>query len=128
VVQPEGVELVVCGAHMAGLPLNHQLTDRGARLLAATQTASEYRLVALPDGRPGLERVSHGAAIAVEVWSMPVEHLGSFVAAIPPPLVIGTVRLADGRACKGFLCETIAAATAVDITHYGGWRTYLAAR
>ncbi|MEO8602615.1 MAG: allophanate hydrolase [bacterium] len=125
---PECVDLVVCGAHMAGLPLNHQLTDRGARLVAATQTAPEYRLVALPDGRPGLERVAGGAAIAVEVWSMPVERFGSFVAAIPPPLAIGTVRLADGRSCKGFLCETIAAAAAADITHHGGWRAYLAAR
>src|SRR4029079_7197906 len=26
------VEVVVCGAHMSGLPLNHQLTDRGAQL------------------------------------------------------------------------------------------------
>jgi len=128
-VQPSRlVDVAVCGAHMAGLPLNHQLTERGARLLAATETAPEYRLVALPDGRPGLERVGRGASIAVEVWSMPLEHFGSFVAAIPPPLAIGTVRLVDGRGCKGFLCETIAAAAAIDITHFGGWRAYLAAR
>ena len=126
---PSGrVELVVCGAHMSGLPLNHQLTSRGARLIAATHTAPRYRLVALPDGRPGLERLAHGAAIAVEVWSMPIEQLGSFVAAIPPPLAIGTVLLADGRACKGFLCESVAAASALDISGHGGWRAYLAAQ
>ena len=102
--------------------------SRGARLIAATHTAPRYRLVALPDGRPGLERLAHGAAIAVEVWSMPIEQLGSFVAAIPPPLAIGTVLLADGSACKGFLCESVAAAAAVDITGYGGWRAYLAAQ
>jgi allophanate hydrolase len=124
----DAVELVVCGAHMAGLPLNHQLTERGARLIGATATAPEYRLVALPDGRPGLERVGRGASIAVEVWSMPLAHFGSFVVAIPPPLAIGTVRLADGRTCKGFLCEAIAAASATDISHFGGWRAYLAAR
>jgi len=122
------VELVVCGAHMTGLPLNHQLTERGARLLEATRTAPEYRLVALPDGRPGLERVERGAAIEVELWAVPVEQLGSFVAAVPPPLAIGTVRLADGRARKGFLCESIAAGSALDITAHGGWRPYLASR
>jgi allophanate hydrolase len=126
-VVTDGVELVVCGAHMSGLPLNHQLTARGARLVEATRTAPEYRLVALPDGRPGLERVARGAAIEVEVWSIPTPHLGSFVAAIPPPLGIGTVRLADGRQVKGFLCESIAAASAPDITAHGGWRAYLAA-
>jgi len=120
------VELVVCGAHMSGLPLNHQLSDRGGRLARVTRTVAEYRLVALPDGRPGLERVAHGAAIAVEVWSLPVAQLGSFVAAIPPPLGIGTVRLDGGASAKGFLCESIAAAAATDISAYGGWRAWLA--
>ncbi|MDX2165864.1 MAG: allophanate hydrolase [Deltaproteobacteria bacterium] len=123
------VELAVCGAHLSGLPLNHQLTERGARLLVATRTAPEYRLVALPDGRPGLDRVgAGGAAIEVEVWSVPLAQFGSFVAAIPPPLGIGTVRLADGRGVKGFLCEAIAAAAAPDISAHGGWRAYLATR
>jgi allophanate hydrolase len=124
---PERIELVVCGAHMTGLPLNHQLTARGARLVDQTRTAPEYRLVALPDGRPGLERVETGAAIEVEVWSIAADQLGSFIAAILPPLGIGTVRLADGRRCKGFLCESIAARAAPEITAYGGWRAYLAA-
>jgi len=123
------VELAVCGAHLSGLPLNSQLTGRGARLVAATRTAPEYRLVALADGRPGLERVgAGGAAVEVEVWAVPVESFGSFVAAIPPPLGIGTVRLADGRQVKGFLCESVAAADAPDISAHGGWRAYLAAR
>ncbi len=120
------VELVVCGAHMSGLPLNHQLSDRGGRLERVTRTVAEYRLVALPDGRPGLERIVRGAAIEVEVWSLPVEQLGAFVAAIPPPLGIGTVRLDGGASAKGFLCESIAAAAATDISAYGGWRAWLA--
>jgi allophanate hydrolase len=122
------VELVVCGAHMSGLPLNHQLSARGGRLVEVTRTANEYRLVALPDGRPGLERVERGAAIEVEVWAIPLEQLGGFVAAIAPPLGIGTVRLAGDRQCKGFVCESIAASEALDISAYGGWRAYLSAR
>ena len=123
------IDVVVCGAHMSGLPLNHQLTDRGAKLVGATSTASSYRFYALPGGppkRPGLVRVSGGgAAIAVEVWSVPQEHFGSFVAAIPSPLGIGKVQLADGSFVPGFICETYAVAEAQEITHLGGWRSYL---
>jgi allophanate hydrolase len=129
VAAPSTVDLAVCGAHLSGLPLNHQLTERGARLKVATRTAPEYRLVALPDGRPGLDRIgAGGAAIEVEVWAVPLAQFGSFVAAIPAPLGIGTVRLADGSAVKGFLCEAIAAAAAPDVSAHGGWRAYLATK
>ena len=121
------VQVVVCGAHMSGLSLNPQLADRGGRLIESTRTAPVYRMVALPDGRPGLERVDAGGAIEVEVWDLPTAAFGSFVAQIPPPLGIGSVRLADGREVKGFLCEAVAARNARDVTSYGGWRAYLAA-
>lgn len=124
------IKVAVCGAHMSGLPLNWQLTDRQARCVAITESAPEYRLYALPGGppaRPGMIRVAEsGVAIAVEVWEMPVEHFGSFVAGIPAPLGIGMVKLADGSAVSGFICEGIAAATAQDVSHFGGWRAYLA--
>jgi hypothetical protein len=101
---PSGqVRLAVVGAHLSGLPLNDQLTERGARLVAATHTAARYRLYALPDGkRPGLVQVeAGGAAIACEVWELPAAHFGSFVASIPAPLGIGKVTLADGAAVTG---------------------------
>jgi allophanate hydrolase len=50
------------------------------------------------------------------------------VAAVPPPLAIGTLLLEDGVAVKGFLCEAHAVAGADDISRYGGWRAYLAGR
>jgi allophanate hydrolase len=124
------VDVAVCGAHMSGLPLNAQLTSRGAWMVAATHTTAEYRLYALPGGpplRPGLVRVGNqGAAIEVEIWRMPVEHFGSFVAGIPSPLGIGRLRVADGREVAGFVCEPHALPQAVDITRFGGWRRYLA--
>jgi allophanate hydrolase len=127
---PEAVRLVVCGAHLQGLPLNAQLTERGARLVAATRTAPRYRLYALAGGppqRPGLVRVAHGgAAIEVEVWELPLAELGGFVAGIPAPLGIGTVELAHGVWHKGFICEPCALENAVDITSFGGWRAWLA--
>ena len=122
------VRVAVCGAHMAGLPLNRQLTERAARLLRACRTAPQYRLFALPGGppaRPGMVRDAAGAAIAVEVWEMPVAAFGSFVAGIPAPLGIGTVALEDGEMVQGFLCEGYATRAARDITPLGGWRRYL---
>ena len=127
-----GIAVAVCGAHLQGLALNHQLIERGAVLLERTVTTPSYRLYALPGGppyRPGLVRVAtQGAAIEVEVWSMPSAAFGSFVAGIPAPLAIGTLTLGDGREVSGFLCESFAVGDAQDISAYGGWRAYLASR
>ena len=71
-------------------------------------------------------RDAAGAAIEVEVWEVPTAQFGSFVAAIPPPLAIGTVELEDGEKVKGFVCEAHATREAQDITDLGGWRRYLA--
>ncbi len=124
------VQVAVCGAHLSGLPLNPQLTSRGARLLQTTVSAPEYRFYALPGGavaRPGMVRVANGgAAIELEVWEMPAAEFGSFVAGIPAPLGIGKVKLSDGREVPGFVCESVAIeACAQDITACGSWRTYL---
>jgi allophanate hydrolase len=123
------VKLAVCGAHMSGLPLNPQLTERGARLVRACRTASHYRLYALPGGppaRPGMMRDGKGSAIDVEVWELPTDRFGSLVAIVPPPLAIGTVELEDGEKVKGFVCEAHATLEAREITELGGWRRYLA--
>ena len=128
---PDGqVRVAVVGAHLSGLPLNHQFTERNARLLSATQTAPKYRFYALPDGkRPGLIKVEHdGAAIACEIWEMPASQFGSFVAGIPAPLGIGKLELADGSSVNGFICEGIGIAGAQDITGYAGWRAWLSGR
>jgi allophanate hydrolase len=126
------VDVMVCGAHMSGLPLNKQLLERGAWQISTTRTAPIYRFYALPGGppfRPGLVQVSDGgAAIDVEVWRMPVEHYGSFVAGIPAPLGIGKVKLEDGNSVSGFLCESLGVASATDISALGGWREYLRTR
>lgn len=128
---PATVKLAVVGAHLSGMPLNSQLTERGARLLAQTETAPDYRLYALPGStppKPGLQRVApgQGARIAVEVWEIPLQHYGAFVALIPAPLGIGTLALSDGSTVQGFLCEAQALHDATDITHLRGWRNYIA--
>ena len=57
---------------------------------------------------------------------MPPEPFGRFTAAVPPPLSIGSVRLADGRWVKGFLVEAEAVHGARDISGFGGWRAFMA--
>ncbi len=127
------IHLAVVGAHLSGQPLNSQLTERGAHLVRSTHTANCYRLHALAGTtppKPGLLRVApgDGAPIEIEIWSLAPAAWADFVAAIPAPLGIGTLLLADGSAVKGFLCEPAALAGAEDITHHGGWRAYRAAK
>jgi allophanate hydrolase len=126
------IRVAVVGAHLRGMPLNHQLTSRSAAFVEATSTAKEYRLYALANStplKPGLMRVSpleHGSSIAVELWDIPVGHFGSFTAEVPAPLGIGNLTLLDGRTVKGFICEPGGLIGAEDITSFGGWAAYLA--
>ena len=125
--------VAVVGAHLSGMPLNAQLTDRGATLVAKTQSAPNYRLYALPGTvppKPGMVRVApaEGVALELEIWEMPMMQYGSFVALIPAPLGIGTLTLADGSSVQGFVCEPLALDGAEDISHHGGWRRYIASR
>jgi allophanate hydrolase len=128
---PEMISVAVVGAHLSGMPLNHELTLRGAHLLRATRTAPHYRLYALESStprKPGMVHVEHGETgghVEVEVWSMPAYQFGSFVAGIPRPLCMGTVALEDGATVHGFLCEGHATAGCRDITALGGWRNYI---
>ena len=115
--------LFCIGAHMAGLPLNRQVTALGGRLLREATTQPSYRLFALGN-RPGMVRTKEGAAIAGEVWALPTSGIGALLAQVPPPLGFGTVQLDDGP-CLGFLAETAGIGDAPDITHLGGWRAWL---
>ena len=124
------VKLAVCGAHLKGLPLNWQLTDRNAYLMEATTSAPYYRFYALAgEGvkRPGMIRTKEKQAngIAVEVWAMPFVELGSFLAGIPSPLGLGKVELESGEQVCGFICEASGAEGAEDITSIGSWRSFL---
>jgi allophanate hydrolase len=118
--------LFCIGAHMAGLPLNNQITDLGGRFLRVARTAPVYRLHAMGN-RPGMARGDPGAAVEGEVWALPTTAIGALLAQVPPPLAFGTVTLEDGP-CLGFLAEAEALREAPDITAHGGWRAWLAAQ
>ena len=127
------IDVAVAGAHLSGMPLNHELLALDAHLVTTTRTSREYRLMALSGttpAKPGLVRTPglDGPGIEVEIWRLSEAAFGRFVASLPPPMGIGTIVLADARQVCGFLCEPCALHGAEDITAYGGWRDYLAQR
>jgi allophanate hydrolase len=129
-VRGDEIAIAVVGAHLSGMALNGELKALGGRLLEAATTAPDYKLYALPTTppKPGMLRVELGAgsAIELELWALPAAAFGNFVAAVPPPLSIGTIRLADGRSVKGFIVEAAAVSGARDISRFSGWRAFMA--
>lgn len=128
--RPDSITIAVCGAHMSGLPLNGDLVSRGATFVGKATTNADYHFYALPGGppfRPGLVRGASGsgAAVALELWAMPLAGFGSFMQTIPAPLGIGTIMLADGTSVQGFVCEHQGAVGARDISDVGDWRAFL---
>ncbi len=127
------IELVVVGAHLSGMPLNHELQAMGAQLVARTRTNPDYRLFALPGTTPPKPGLVHspgiaGPGIEIEVWSLLPAAFGHFVAAIPSPLGIGKIGLESGQSVSGFLCEQWAVEDAVECTDLAGWRAYVSSR
>ena len=126
----EQMVIAVVGAHLTGMPLNHELTSRGAILLERTRSAEHYRLYAIANSQPPKPALvatpgKVGAHIELELWSLPKWAWADFMAGIPTPLGLGSVELADGRKVKGFICEPAALDGATDITEFRGWRAYV---
>ena len=123
------VHIAVVGAHLEGMPLHWQLTERNARLIKACKSANSYRLFSLPNTsppKPGLVKyLSNGLSIDLEVYEMPSSEIGSFLNLIPAPLGLGNIELEDGTCVKGFICEPYAIEGARDISHLGGWRPFM---
>ncbi|MFN3616334.1 MAG: allophanate hydrolase, partial [Rubrimonas sp.] len=126
---PGEAAVLAVGAHMTGMALEPEIRRAGGRPLGPVRTAPAYRLFALPGTppRPAMLRVAEGgAAVAGELWAVPLAGLGGFLAGIPSPLGLGRVALEDGRVVIGFLAEAEGCRGAEDITAFGGWRAWLA--
>ena len=117
------IPLVVVGAHRQGQPLTHELEHLGAAWDGDVRTAACYRMVALDTQppKPGVYRSEDGAELVGERWLLPEAALGRFLASLPEPMLLGSVRLADGSHAVGFACDAVAAANGRDITRYGDW-------
>ena len=123
------VELAVNGTLMRGLELNPNLLKAGAVFVEETLTEPAYRLWSIGDRHPAMVRVTEGgAAVAVEVWSVPADGIVSILVAEPPGLSIGKVKLAGGRTVLGVLGEPVLCEGCREITAYGGWRAYIAGK
>ena len=121
--------LAVNGTLMRGLSLNPNLVAAGATFVRETATADAYRLWSIDDRHPAMVRVAQGgAAIAVEIWSVPADGLATVLLNEPAGLCLGRVWLADGSEVLGVLGEPVICEGQRDITAEGGWRSYLASR
>lgn len=123
------VMLAVNGTLMRGLELNDNLLAVGASFVRETETSPVYRLWSIDDRHPAMLRVhSGGLSIRVEVWAVPPWGLASVLLREPPGLCIGKVTLIDGTEVLGVLGEPALCEMGREITHFGGWRAYLASK
>ncbi len=121
--------LFVNGTLMRGLKLNANL--EGATFLGAFLTAPKYRIFSINDIHPGMFEVETGGiSVPGELYDLPDEVWEKVEAGEPPNLYRGPVELEDGRVVPGILFprDVIEAAGHREITSFGGWREYWAAR
>lgn len=125
----EYVELAVCGLHMRGYSLNYQLLELGAGFVRDDKTKDCYRIKVHYDNieKPFLMYSEHGKEIQVEVWRIPVDKLGRFMAGIPSPLSLGKIKLTKDEVI-GFIGQAGYGDDYKDITSYGGWAGYISSR
>jgi hypothetical protein len=122
--------LAVNGTLMRGLKLNPNMAAAGATFVRKAMTEPTYRLWSIDDDHPAMVRVTDGtgAKVAVEVWSVPAAGLAGILLNEPPGLSVGKVRLDDGAIVLGVLGEPALVEGHREITEFGGWRAYIAAR
>ncbi len=126
------IDLFVCGSHMSELPLNQQLTELGAEYLGEAETDPHYRMYILPPTeslpiRPGLVRCKEETvSLPGELWRMPLKNFGAFMLKIRFPLGISQVQMNNGKSEYGFCCDPSGVESSSEITHFRGWRSYLA--
>jgi hypothetical protein len=106
---------------MRGLALNPNLLNVGATFNCEIQTEPAYRLWSIQDQYPAMVRVTTGgAAIAVEVWDVPLAGLGIILTQEPPGLAIGKVKLANGEIVLGVIGEPLTVEDQLE--NYRVWR------
>jgi hypothetical protein len=136
----ECVELAVNGTLMRGLELEPNLVNLGATFVRENQTEPAYRLFSINDVHPAMVRVpapgfedETGVSVAVEIWCVPPDGLGTLLVKEPPGLSIGKVTLADGETVVlGVIAEPALLVGMRDITNFttddgaASFRVYIA--
>jgi hypothetical protein len=121
--------LAVNGTLMRGLELNPNMLAVGATFVREDATAACYRVWSIGDRHPAMQRTPEPAAsVALELWAVPLAGLASILQNEPPGLAIGKVLLKDGSVVLGVLGEPFLCEGQREITAFGGWRAYVAAK
>ncbi|HUP07211.1 MAG TPA: glutamyl-tRNA amidotransferase [Caldimonas sp.] len=121
--------LAVNGTLMRGLELNPNLLAAGATFVREDATDACYRLWSIGDRHPAMLRTpGAGTRVALELWDVPLAGLASILQNEPPGLAIGKVVLQDGSVVLGVLGEPFLCEGQREITSFGGWREYTAAK
>jgi carbamate kinase len=124
------VELAVNGTLMRGLSLNRTLVIAGATFVREARTAPVYRLWTIDDRHPAMIRTTdgRGTSVEVEVWRVPFAGITDILLHEPPGLAVGKITLDSGEQLLGVVAEPALVEGHPEITAFGGWRAYLAAR
>lgn len=119
------LKLAVNGTLMKGLSLNPNMLNVGSTFEREAKTEPSYRMWSIDDNYPAMIKVDKGgAAIALEVWNVPLAGLGIILSQEPPGLAIGKLTLHDGEEVLGVIGEPLTVKDKKEITQYGGWRAY----
>lgn len=125
----DDILLAVNGTLMRGLELNPNLLAVGGRFVREDATEACYRIWSIADRHPAMLRTpGQGGSVALEIWRVPARGLATILRNEPPGLSIGKVQLADGSTVLGVLGEPFLCEGQREITGFGGWRAYAAAR
>lgn len=102
----------------------------GLRRLESARTAPRYRLFAVEDKWAALvEDAERGIAVPGALFEVPDEQWEALLAGEPPGFHQQPVELEDGRVVTAAFAELAHLVRAgVEITEYGGFVAYLAAR
>jgi gamma-glutamylcyclotransferase (GGCT)/AIG2-like uncharacterized protein YtfP len=125
------VPLFVNGEGMSGGKVHYSI--EGHKFLGPARTAARYRFFSVRDEFPGLWPVDEGGvSIEGELYEVPLEVIRDrFIPAEPPELELGVLELDDGGSALVVLMRKAAVESdegLTDISDYGGWRAYQAAR
>jgi gamma-glutamylcyclotransferase (GGCT)/AIG2-like uncharacterized protein YtfP len=119
----------ICGSALRGQPDHGNLS--GAAFVREAQTKPIYRLHSVEDQHPGIYEVpSGGVAIKGELYELSDEQHAHLIATEPPNLYEAAIELDDGTHVSAMIYprDLIEARGYADISHYGGWAAFKAAR
>ncbi|MGH7715074.1 MAG: allophanate hydrolase-related protein [Vulcanimicrobiaceae bacterium] len=119
----------ICGSALRGQPDHMNLGD--AHFVREARTAPRYRLHSVRDQHPGIYEVGiGGVSISGELYEFTPEQYDHLLSNEPPDLYEGSIILDDGSTASAMVYprKLIEERGYPDISHYGSWAAYKAAK